>query len=96
VNNVPTLCSQSPWLKESATKLAPEYEREIKTWDCKILRKELERKVATEPEVFGFVDHTHASTTDLAKYVIVRNHLPHWTAIYEQAPAIHKAFTWRC
>jgi len=50
--------------------------------------KELEGHAATELEVFGFVDHTHAPATDLAEDAVVGNSLTyglggrgHWLAM---------------
>ena len=39
--------------------------------------KELQRDVATELEVFRFVDHTHAPAADLADDAVMGNRVPH-------------------
>jgi hypothetical protein len=50
--------------------------------------KELQGDVATELEVFGFVDHTHAPAADPAEDAVMGNRLPnglrgrsHWVHI---------------
>src|ERR1700736_2956788 len=40
-------------------------------------RKELQRDVATELQVFRLVDHTHAPAADLAEDAVMGNRLPH-------------------
>ena len=40
-------------------------------------RKELQGDVATELQVFRFVDHTHATTADLREDAVMGNRLPH-------------------
>lgn len=40
------------------------------------------RNVATEFQVFGFVDHTHAPATDFAEDAIMGNRLPYgWESV---------------
>jgi hypothetical protein len=39
------------------------------------LRQKLQRDVAVQLEVFGFIDHTHPAATELRKDAIVRNGL---------------------
>jgi hypothetical protein len=43
----------------------------------KFVRKELQGDVATELEVFCFIDHTHTAAADLAEDAVMRNPLPH-------------------
>jgi hypothetical protein len=43
----------------------------------KFVGKEFQGDVATELQVFCLVHHAHAPTTDLAKYAVMRNRLPH-------------------
>ena len=42
-----------------------------------VIRKELQRDVATKLQVFGFVHYAHAPTTDLAEDAVMRNRLPY-------------------
>src|SRR6266436_6802528 len=58
----------------------------------KFFRKELQGDVATELEVFCFVDHTHSATPNLAEYAVMGNRLPnglggrrHWRECYGEA-----------
>ena len=44
--------------------------------DPALVGKELQGKVLTQSEVFGFVHHTHAPSTDPAKYAVMGNRLP--------------------
>jgi hypothetical protein len=42
-----------------------------------LVRKELQGNMATELEVFGFVDDTHPAPADFAKDAVMGNRLPH-------------------
>jgi hypothetical protein len=44
----------------------------------KFVGKELKGDVATELQVFGFVDDAHAPAADLAEDAVMGNRLPHW------------------
>jgi hypothetical protein len=43
----------------------------------KFVGKKLQGDVATELQVFSFVDHTHAPTADFAQDAVMGNRLPH-------------------